>query len=343
MLGRHKKRFPDDPFPGFVIQGMVRRPEALMLMVGISRDPIFGPVIRLDKGSVAGKRRNIPAVGLPPLNMALADEVIAQAGITESASRVMGRRKLNMGALRTTLVQLSQLIIDVPEVRALDINPLVVDGEGVLVLDARMAVEVQDPNEQLLAIRPYPREQEERHTLPSGREIVVRPIRPEDKTAYNELLSSLEPEDLYMRFCGEVHTLPDATLAQLVHIDYDREMTFVATAPNETGEPELLGVVDTMATPDGAEAEFSILLRSTAKGQRLGYFLLKKMVEYCRQRGVGTIFGLVLKENDSMLGLSKKLGFNKVPLYHDPDMVRMELPLQESSQLISDSSSSEIA
>jgi acetyltransferase len=135
----------------------------------------------------------------------------------------------------------------------------------------------------------------------------MRPIRPEDEPAHSRFFQHLEPEDLYLRFFSAVRKAPHSQLARFTQIDYDREMAFIAYAPDQ--EDETLGVVRAITDPDNKQAEFAIIVRSDVKGQGLGRALLEKMIRYCRSRGTRELVGQILSENVPMLSLAQKLGF----------------------------------
>jgi acetyltransferase len=158
--------------------------------------------------------------------------------------------------------------------------------------------------------RPYPKELEETFTLQSGREVLLRPIRPDDEPEHVELLHKLAPEDIRFRFFGSVRNLSHETMTHFTQIDYDRDMAFIASADRTDGEGhETLGVVRIAAESDFSQAEFAVLVRSDIKGQGLGWKLLTKIIGYCRDRGIGRIVGQVLPENRAMVDMAKELGF----------------------------------
>lgn len=331
MLERLHKALPDARIDGFTVQRMERRPGAHELVVGTANDPIFGPVIVFGQGGTASEVIADRAVALPPLNMALAQELISRTRVARLLERYRGHEAADLDAVCLTLIQVAQLIIDIPEIRQLDIDPLFADHQGVVALDARMVVgpaEVANGADRL-AIRPYPRELEEIFTMKDGRDTLLRPIRPEDEPNHHIFVSRLTPEDIRFRFFGLVQELPHSQMARLTQIDYDREMAFVATAPDGDGEEETLGVVRAVTDPDNETTEFSIVVRSDLKGVGLAKALMRKMIHYCRERGTRTMVGQVLKENQRMLHFVESLGFRRTRSV-DVDVVEVELDLQNA-------------
>jgi len=317
---------PGTPLAGMpgarvVVQAAFRRPDALILLAGIASDPVFGRIIHLGPGGLQKRIDEDGALSLPPLNMALAEEMVSRTRIAEMVAQTFNRSGLDELSLQSLLVRLSEMAVDLPEVTLLQINPLLADRDGVLAQEIHLAIERVRPGRAVLAIRPYPSELEEELVLKDGSKVLARPVRPEDEPAYTRLLARLSPEDLYSRFC-RAGPVPREVALQLIHIDYDREMTFVAIRPGEDGAAEILGVVDSMTAPDNREAEYSIFVRTDLKRTGLGRALMEKMIRYCRQRGTGTLFGMVLKTNDAMLGLNFKLGFH--PDLHSDQVEEME-------------------
>jgi len=200
------------------------------------------------------------------------------------------------------------------------------DASGVLALDAAIKVAPAKPSDDRLAIRPYPAEQEEIFTMTDGRQVTLRPIRPEDEPNHHVLVSKLTPEDIRFRFFGLVHELPHTEMARLTQIDYDREMAFIGELFHGDGTRETLGVVRTVTDPDNEAAEFAVVVRSDLKGSGLGKRLLVKMIEYCRGRGTGKIVGQVLRDNTRMLKFIEHLGFVQTKIV-DGDIVEVEYDL----------------
>jgi acetyltransferase len=310
MSARIAKNQPEAALSGFTVQKMAKRPRAHELIVGMTTDSIFGPVILFGRGGTAVEVIADRAVALPPLNMSLARHLISRTRVSRLLRGYRDRPAADFDAICLALIQISQLIVDRPEIVELDINPLFADDQGVLALDARVVVApARTTGSDRLAIRPYPRELEETIRLPSGREVFVRPIRPEDQPAHNQFVAHITPEDMRLRLLGVNRDIPPSEMARLVQIDYHREMAFIATAPDERGEPETLGVVRIVANPDNTQADFAVMVRSDLKRIGLGSALMRKMIGYCRNRGIGEIVGQVLAENEAMLNLTRKLGF----------------------------------
>ncbi len=327
MLERVGKGFPNARIQGFTVQKMARRPGAHELIVGVSTDPIFGPVILFGQGGTAVEVIGDRAVALPPLNMSLAREMIERTRVYKLLKGYRDRPPVNLDAICLALMQISQLIIDIPEIAELDINPLFADSEGVIALDARIKLSTSSAGgSERLAIRPYPRELEETFEMADGRKVLLRPIRPEDEPDHHVFISRLTPEDIRFRFFGLVHALPHTEMARLTQIDYDREMAFIATAPTADGGRETLGVVRTVTDLENERAEFAILVRSDLKGSGLGKRLLTKMIEYSRARGTKWMVGQVLIENHRMLKFVESLGFKRGP-WQEGDVVEVQLEL----------------
>jgi len=198
----------------------------------------------------------------------------------------------------------------------------------VIALDARIrvAADAGGGGADRFAIRPYPDALEERVAW-QGREIVVRPIRPDDETQHRAFIEKLAPEDIRLRVFQYRRELSRAELARLTQVDYEREMAFVATAPGPDGTSETLGVVRAITDPDNADAEFAIIVRSDLHGRGLGHLLLDKVVRYCRERGTERLVGLVLPENLKMLELARTLGFELDDTTSDRDALRVVMSL----------------
>jgi acetyltransferase len=319
---------PDATVAGFTVQPMVRRPQALELVVGTRIDPLFGPVLLFGHGGSAVEVVADRAVALPPLNLPLARALVARTRVARLLAGWRDVPPADTEALHAVLVALSQLLADEPRIAELDINPLLADAQGVIALDARVRVDAAGPGGAArFAIRPYPWELVEAMEW-QGRTLTLRPIRPEDEAQHRAFLERLDPQDIRMRVFYSRRTMERSELARLTQIDYEREMAFVATAPGPEGIEETLGVVRATTDPDNVEAEFGIVVRSDLKGGGLGGRLMNKLIQHLRRRGTQRLTATVLRENERMLELARDLGFELDAARAEPDTQAIFLPLQ---------------
>lgn len=298
---------------GFTVQRMIRRPGAAWrrhgaheITVRATEDPLFGPVIHLHRGVV--ERFPEAAVGLVPLNGALAHDLIGRAGLPVTLTATSDRPGADLDAIAGVLVQVSQLLVDHAEIVELALDPLLADDKGAMVLEARIRVARADADgAKRLAIRPYPKELE-RVVEVRGQPVLLRPIRPDDAAGYAAFIAGTDAPDVRFRFFSVLRSLPPKELARYTQIDYDREMTFVAVARAGPEPGDILGEVRAYAHPGGITVEFAILVRSDMQRLGLGRALLEHMIEYCRQRGVGELIGQILAENAPMIALARRCG-----------------------------------
>lgn len=308
MLATVRTHAPSARLAGFAVQAMAERAGKIELILGISDDRVFGPVILFGHGGVGVEIIGDRAIGLPPLNLVLAREMIARTRVAKLLGSYRNRPAADINAVATTLVRLSEMSIAIPEIRELDINPLLAGPAGVISLDARIVVEDTAAKLRRFAIMPYPAELEHQIGVEEMR-LQIRPIRPEDEPALVDMVRRSSAEDVRMRFLGAIKEFPHAASARLSQIDYDREMALIALDTREGSRGELLGVARIVATPDNEKAEFAVMVRSDMKGRGIGFQLMKDIIECARRRGVGVLYGDVLSENRTMLRMAAELGF----------------------------------
>lgn len=311
MRRRLGEVFPRARFEGYSVQSMCRRSHVHELIVGAATDPVFGPVIVFGQGGVAVEVTDDHSVGLPPLNLVLARDLVDRTRVARLLAGYRNRPAANLDAVYAVLVQVSRMVSDIPEIVELDINPLLADAAGAVVLDARMRLALADRSGtsfDRLAIRPYPRELEEIIEWQGGR-LLLRPIRPEDGPAHLAFFDALTPDDVRYRMFVRIRELQPSQLARFTQIDYDREMAFIATRPNAEGVAETLAVGRVVADPDNVSAEFAVTVRSDLKGLGLGRIMMEKLIAYCRARGTREIVGEALPQNARIVAMVRKLGF----------------------------------
>ncbi|HZB93706.1 MAG TPA: bifunctional acetate--CoA ligase family protein/GNAT family N-acetyltransferase [Stellaceae bacterium] len=324
MLARIGAAEPAARLEGFHLQAMVQRRGARELIVGLIDDALFGPAVMFGEGGVAVELLRDTTLELPPLNDALARAQMARTRVFRLLQGYRGEPAADLAAIAHVLIRVAQLATDHPEIRELDINPLLAHAEGVVAVDARIQVAPPArPGAARLAISPYPRELESGAEL-GGTALLLRPVRPEDETSLQDLAQHMNPEDLRLRFFTPMKGLSHALAARLSQIDYDREMALVARRAEDGAT---LGVARFAADPDNRRAEFAIALRSDWKGRGLGHLLMTRIIDIARRRGIGEIFGDALRENEPMLKLARSLGFALAAHPEDSELVRVTKPL----------------
>jgi len=329
MLERVRAAKPDAVIDGFSVQPMIRRPGAHELIVGAITDPTFGPMILFGQGGTAVELMDDKALAMPPLNMRLARDVMSRTRVYRLLKGYRDRPPAALDAIAETLIKVAQLVIDHPEIEELDINPLLADDFGVIALDVRVRLEpTERSGPERLAIRPYPKELEERVTLRDGRAFLLRPVRPEDEPAFHLGFTKLTPEEIQLRFFTPLKTLSHVMAARCTQIDYDRQMALVLAEDGKPGEAMIGGVARLAADPDNERAEYAIIVGKELTGQGLGRLMMERLIAYARKRGIGELYGEVLRRNMPMLSLCEKLGFIEKAVPDDPTVVHVSLDLK---------------
>jgi acetyltransferase len=317
---------PDAQIVGFTVQAMASLSGARELIVGVSTDAVFGPVLLFGSGGTEVELRKEHAVALPPLNARLSRDLIDRSGLAPLLAAHRGHPACDEAALLDTLGKVSQMVCDLAWLAELDINPLLISERGVLALDARVRVRpVMALASPRLAIKPYPAALEERVRL-AGREILLRPIRPEDGERLQDFYANACAADMRLRFFMARREVPRSELARYSQIDYDREMTFVALTSEDGAKPVMVGEVRAVCDPDNRTAEFAIQVATQWQGKGLGRLALDKLVRYLRERGTGEIVGQCLVDNPGMAALGSAAGFT---LTHDvaQDVIQLRMVL----------------
>ena len=330
ILSRARAAKPAARIAGVAVFPMIVRPKARELIVGVADDPTFGPVIAFGQGGTAVEVISDKALALPPLNLDLARRLIARTRVSRILKAYRNVPAADERAIELLLVKLSQLVADFPEIREIDLNPVLADETEIIAVDARVSVA---PVEKLhagrsgnprFAIRPYPSEWERHIKLRDGNEVFVRPVRPEDEPLYGPFFAAVTPGDLRLRFFALVKDFSHTFIARFTQIDYARAMAFIAL---DKASGAMLGVVRLHATADYDSGEYAILVRSDLKGHGLGWSLMQLIIEYARSEGIRSIKGQVLHENVMMLDMCRNLGFHIASDPQEPSSAIVTLSL----------------
>jgi acetyltransferase len=312
---------------------MIGRPGALELLVGLVEDPVFGPLVLFGQGGTAVEVVRDSSLELPPLNALLARRLMARTRVWRLLQGYRGQPPAKIEPIIDVLLSLGQLAVDHPEVRELDINPLLADAAGIVALDARLRIApARGRNATRLAIAPYPQHLETAERLRDGTSLRLRALRPEDEPVLHELVANMSHKDLRLRFFTPVRGLTRAVAARLSQLDYDRELALLAEYNGAA-----LGVAHFFADPDNLRAEYAIAVRSDWKGRGVGYLLMKRLIAIAGQRGIGELVGEVLWDNEPMLQMCRELGFTIAPDPRDATVMLVRKQVAETAEIRSGS------
>ncbi len=319
---------------GVTVQRMARARRGREVYIGLVSDAPFGPVIVFGAGGLMIELIADRAMELPPLNQFLARRLIERARVAETLGAWRGAPAVDLEAIERIMLRVSEMVCELPQLREMDINPIIVDEHGAIAVDARIVVGSAPQTVHghapagrygHLAILPYPAAHTELVPLPGGGEYLVRPIRPDDAVMLQDMVQRLSPESRYFRFVSSRNELPPAMLARFTLIDYDREMALVAVQrmrraddPEHTTE-RIIGVSRYVTNPDRTSCEFALVVADEFAGKGIGSRLMQGIMDVAREQGLKEIDGLVLVNNPGMLKLMKSLGFTIQAYPEDPD------------------------
>ena len=306
-----QKKNPNARIDGIVVEPMVIKSNGRELMIGVITDPVFGPVITFGAGGVLVEVMGDRAVALPPLNNFLAKNMIRRTRISKLLSAFRNMPPINMEELESILLHVSEMVCELPWIKEMDINPLIVDESGACAVDARMVVDYLPPSVDRyahMAIHPYPTHLITYWQLPDGTDLMIRPICAEDAQIEQEFVRGLSDESKYFRFMDALKELSQNTLLHFTQIDYDREMALIAVLKQDNQEKEL-GVCRYVASADGYSCEFALVVADEWQRRGIGNKLMNCLFDAARAKGIKTMEGEVLATNQFMLELVRKLGF----------------------------------
>lgn len=333
ILARAAELRPGARLEGVTVQPMILRPKARELIAGIADDPVFGPVVVFGRGGVAVELIDDKALALPPLDLRLAHELIGRTRVARILKAYRDVPAADERAVALLLVRLAQLAADLPEVGEVDINPLLADRDGVVAVDARVAIGRsrrlhRGRGHPRFAVLPYPREWERTITRTDGKQAFVRPVRAEDEAMFRDFFSKVTADDLRLRFFQAVKDFSHEFIARLTQLDYSRQMALAAIDPDSG---EMLGAVRLISDSNYDRGEYGIMVRSDLKGAGLGWLLMQIMIEVADWLGLNVIEGQVLRENTTMLSMCRQLGFDVAPDPDDLSVMIVTLPVKPNS------------
>lgn len=327
-----KQAHPEVNEIAMTVEPMFRSSNGRELIIGVVRDPVFGPAISFGLGGTLVEILKDNAVALPPLNAYMIEQLISK---TKAAKYLKAFRQMpaaKISALIEVLLNVSTLVSELPEILELDINPLIVDDHGAMAVDAR--IKAQSTHQlmpyQHMAIHPYPHELTERYLSANGIYITIRPIRPEDAVMEKDFVHRLSEHTKYFRFMQALQELTPEMVVRFTQIDYDREMAFVAVADDtKEGLPKELGVGRYLMNPDGQSVEFALVVSDGCQRMGIGTRIMKALMQSAKSKGVSFFEGEVLAVNRPMLALTKKLGFTTSAVPDDIEVVRVVKDLRQ--------------
>lgn len=334
QIMQHAKEYnPKAEIQGVTVQPMIKK-QGYEIILGAKSDPLFGPVILFGMGGIGVELYKDVAIGLPPLNQTLARRIMEETKVYQLLKGFRNMPPANLKLLEELMVLFSQMLVDFPQLKEVDINPLFVNEKEAFALDARIIIDKErvfakpEPHEHLV-ISPYPKKYETLWKLRDGRTVLLRPIKPEDEPMWLEMFQNFSEESIRYRFFQIIKDTPHEVRVRYCNIDYDREIGLVAEMTDE-GRRKILGVVRLNVEPDGKTGEIAFIIADPWQGLGLGSKMLDFMIEVCKDKKLETVYGIMLPDNYRAINLFRKMGFTTERV--DQDTVKATLNLREEDQ-----------
>ena len=311
LIDEVQSKVPGASISGVTIEKMYRGSNGRELMIGIIRDPVFGPVISFGSGGTMVEIMGDSVISLPPLNHRLATDLINRTRVSKMLGKFRNMPAVDMDQLVDVLLSVSGIACELPWVHEMDINPLIIDDRGIVAVDARIMVDFPKPSTDRyhhLAIHPYPARLVKNVQLNDGTDIVIRPIRPEDAEIEAKFVRELSKESKYFRFMNSIHELSQEMLVRFTQIDYHNEMALIAVRQLDDREDQI-GVVRYTTNPDKKSCEFALVVSDQWRGRGIAHILMRNLMEIARDRDLEIMEGQVLADNTRMLELMTLLNF----------------------------------
>lgn len=312
IMQRAKQYNPDAEILGVTVQQMIKK-HGYEVIIGAKTDPLFGPVILFGMGGVGVELFKDFSLGLPPLNQTLVRRIMEETKVYQLLKGYRNVPPANIKLLEEIMVLFSQMLIDFPQLKEVDINPLFINEREAYAFDARIVVdkdkvfEKSEPHQHLV-MTPYPKKYETMWKLRDGRTVLLRPIKPEDEPMWLEMFQNFSEESIRYRFFQIIKDTPHETRVRYCNIDYDREIAIVPEL-TENGRRKILGVVRVGMEPDGRAGEIAFIVADPWQGLGLGTKLVDYAIEICKDMKIETLYAIMLPDNYRAINLMKKMGF----------------------------------
>jgi len=331
IIERAKQYNPEAEIQGVTVQKMIKK-TGYEVIIGAKRDPLFGPVILFGMGGVGVELFKDFSLGLPPLNQTLVRRMMEETKVYQLLKGYRNVPPANIKLLEETMVLFSQLLVDFPQLKEVDINPLFINETEAYAFDARIVIDKQQVFEKLephqhLVISPYPKKYEQLWTMRDGRQVLLRPIKPEDEPLWEEMFQNFSEESIRYRFFQIIKDTPHETRVRYCNIDYDREIAIVPELTDKDGKRKILGVVRVGIEPDGKAGEIAFIVADPWQCQGLGTKMVDYAIEIAKDMKLEKLYAIMLPDNFRAVNLMKKMGFTIT--YMEDNTVKGTLDLKE--------------
>jgi len=333
IMQKAKEHNPNADILGVTVQRMIKQ-KGYEVIIGSKTDPLFGPVILFGMGGIGVELFKDFSIGLPPLNQTLVRRIIEETKVYQLLRGYRNVPPANIKLLEEIMVLFSQMLVDFPQLREVDINPLFINEKEAFAFDARIAIDRNKVFQKLephahLVITPYPKKYETVWKMRDGRSVLLRPIKPEDEPLWEEMFQSFSEESIRYRFFQIIKDTPHETRIRYTNIDYDREIAIVPEL-TEDGKRKILGVVRVGIEPDGKAGEIAFIVADPWQGYGLGTKLVDYAIEIAKDMKIETLYAIMLPDNFRAINLMKKMGFTIT--YPQDGTVKGTVNLKEEEQ-----------
>ncbi len=334
IMQKAKEYNPNADILGVTVQRMIKQ-KGYEVIIGSKTDPLFGPVILFGMGGIGVELFKDFSIGLPPLNQTLVRRIMEETKVYQLLRGYRNVPPANIKLLEEIMVLFSQMLVDFPQLREVDINPLFINEKEAFAFDARIAIDRNKVFQKLephahLVITPYPKKYETVWKMRDGRSVLLRPIKPEDEPLWEEMFQSFSEESIRYRFFQIIKDTPHETRIRYTNIDYDREIAIVPEL-TEDGKRKILGVVRVGIEPDGKAGEIAFIVADPWQGYGLGTKLVDYAIEIAKDMKIETLYAIMLPDNFRAINLMKKMGFTIT--YPQDGTVKGTVNLKEEEQV----------